>query len=68
MILATLTPSPEEILRCHTEECIIPIEKGQGLAAFKKIKMLGFSDTEPPLWIIKAMKYLTMTDFGNFSS
>ena len=64
MILVALTPSPEEILRCHTEECIIPVEKGQAFPALKKIKFIAFPIDGSPIWINNALKYLSLTDFG----
>lgn len=64
MILTALTPSPEEILRCHTEECMIPVERYQAFPALKKIKLMAFPSDSSPNWINSAMKYLSLTDFG----
>jgi hypothetical protein len=67
MILVAMTPSPEEIFRCHTEECIVFVERGQAFPALKKIRLMAFSADDTPSWITSAIKYLSLTDFGDFS-
>ena len=63
MILVSLVPSPDEILRCHNEEAVVPVERGQVLSALKKVRLLAFMG-EVPVWLDLAIKYLTLTDFG----
>ena len=64
MVIVALVPGPDEILRNHNEECVIPVERAQALPCLKKCKISGYGHLQsPPVWLSTSLKYMTMTDF-----
>ena len=64
-VIVCLVPSPDELLRYHDEQFPVPIETVKALPVLKKAKFVGYGHLpSPPLWLNKAVLYLSMTDEG----
>jgi hypothetical protein len=60
-----MTPSPDAIVRFHSDLYTPPIERVGALPILRKCKFNGFGEFPVlPDWLVKTMAYLEMKDDG----